>query len=51
MQRKGNEAGGAGCFRDNAASIRTIKSNGGQLLRESEGFKEGTISQYYSITL
>jgi len=50
-KEKGMEQVELGCFRDNAASIRTIKNNGGQLLRECEGFKEEKISQYYSIKL
>ena len=50
-KEKGMEQVELGCFRDNTASIRTIKNNGGQLLRECEDFKEGTISQYYSIKL
>jgi predicted acetyltransferase len=40
-----------GCYKDNLASAATIKKNGGILVAENENYKEGRISQYYSIKL
>ena len=40
-----------GCYKDNLASAATIKKSGGMLVNENDNYKEGRISQYYSIKL
>lgn len=40
-----------GCYKDNLASVATIKKNGGVLAEENENYGEGRTSQYYSIKL
>lgn len=40
-----------GCFKDNSASAKVIKNNGGVLLCEGDSYEKGRISQYYRIKL
>lgn len=40
-----------GCYKDNLASVATIKKNGGVLVDENNLYEPGRISQYYLITL
>ena len=40
-----------GCYKDNFASVATIKRNGGILFAENNNYKDGTTSQYYLINL
>ncbi|HOM03793.1 MAG TPA: hypothetical protein PLH43_13385 [Acetivibrio sp.] len=38
-----------GCYKDNMASVATIKNNGGILVAETKS--EGKVSQYYIVKL
>ena len=38
-----------GCYKDNLASVATIKKNGGILIAETKD--EGKVSQYYIVKL
>lgn len=40
-----------GCYKDNAASAKVIRKNGGVLIEENENYGEGRVSQYYEIGL
>ena len=40
-----------GCYKDNLASAKTIKKNGGILISENDNYKAGKVSQYYLIEL
>ncbi len=40
-----------GCYKDNVASAKTIRKNGGVLMEENDNYNEGRISQYYLINL
>ena len=40
-----------GCYKDNLASAKTIKKNGGILVLENDNYKAGKVSQYYLIEL
>lgn len=40
-----------GCYKDNFASVATIKRNGGVLFEENNNYTEEKISQYYFIDL
>lgn len=40
-----------GCFKDNIASAKTIKKNGGVLIYENYDYEKGKVSQYYVIKL
>ena len=50
-REKGLKQVEAGCFRDNTASAKALIRNNGKLVRESEDFREGKISQYYRFDL
>ena len=40
-----------GCFKENIASAKTIRKNGGVLVKENENYQCGNVSQYYEISL
>lgn len=40
-----------GCYRDNIASAKTIINNGGKLVKESDSYTKGRVSQYYIIDI
>ena len=40
-----------GCYKDNLASAKTIKKNGGIMISENDNYKAGKVSQYYLIEL
>ena len=40
-----------GCYKDNLASVATIRKNGGILTTENNNYRENKISQYFLITL
>ncbi len=50
-REKGMEQVILGCYKDNRASAKTILKNGGVLLCETDNYKKGRISQYYTIAL
>ena len=48
---KGMDKDILGCYKDNAASAKTIQKNSGVLIEENDNYNEGIISQYYMIKL
>ena len=48
-KEKGKKKVYIGCYKDNIASAKNIKNNGGQLIRETEKIKE--ISEYWKIKI
>lgn len=39
-----------GCYKDNVASAKTIRKNGGQLILEKDSYTKGRLSQYYRLS-
>lgn len=50
-REKGKDKVILGCYKDNPASVATIRKNGGVLIEENDNYAEGKISQYYLINL